>query len=133
MPHKRKSDYEVGYGKPPKKSQFKKGRSGNPNGRPKGTSFRALTKHLAHPVTLRIGEKTVTLPCDEALLLKAMVKGDTRLLIEYWRMRRAEDHSADVLEERRLTHEEMLDLLDDYVPPEPEPGDESRESDDEEE
>ena len=29
--------YDVGYGKPPKHAQFKKGRSGNLNGRPKGT------------------------------------------------------------------------------------------------
>ena len=29
-------DYEVGYGKPPKKHQFKPGQSGNRNGRPKG-------------------------------------------------------------------------------------------------
>jgi hypothetical protein len=27
--------YEVGYGKPPKDTQFKKGSSGNPKGRPK--------------------------------------------------------------------------------------------------
>ena len=29
------ADYEVGYGKPPKKSQFKGGQSGNPRGRPR--------------------------------------------------------------------------------------------------
>ncbi len=28
------SDFEIGYGKPPKKSQFKSGVSGNPKGRP---------------------------------------------------------------------------------------------------
>jgi hypothetical protein len=29
--------YEVGFAKPPKKSRFKKGQSGNPGGRPKGS------------------------------------------------------------------------------------------------
>ena len=29
--------YEVGYGRPPKETQFRKGQSGNPKGRPKGS------------------------------------------------------------------------------------------------
>jgi hypothetical protein len=32
-------EYEVGYGKPPKHSRFKKGKSGNPQGRSKGTKI----------------------------------------------------------------------------------------------
>jgi Family of unknown function (DUF5681) len=30
-------DYQVGYGKPPRHSQFKRGQSGNPRGRPAGS------------------------------------------------------------------------------------------------
>jgi hypothetical protein len=36
MPPKMTRDYEVGYGKPPLHTRFQKGRSGNPNGRPRG-------------------------------------------------------------------------------------------------
>jgi len=37
MPPKAPRDYEVGYGKPPHHTRFKKGQSGNPRGRPSGS------------------------------------------------------------------------------------------------
>jgi len=37
MPSDKKRDYEVGYGKPPCHTRFKKGQSGNPKGRPSDT------------------------------------------------------------------------------------------------
>jgi hypothetical protein len=53
MPHE--TDYEVGYGKPPEHSRFKKGQSGNPRGRPRGS------KNMATLVGEALDEKvTVT-------------------------------------------------------------------------
>jgi len=37
MPSKIPCDYDVGYGKPPRHTRFKKGQSGNPRGRPSGS------------------------------------------------------------------------------------------------
>jgi hypothetical protein len=37
MPSDKEGDYEVGYGKPPRNTRFKKGQSGNPAGRARGT------------------------------------------------------------------------------------------------
>ena len=46
--------YEVGFGKPPKRTQFKKGRSGNPYGRPpkKPDVYSELTEVLRENVTI---------------------------------------------------------------------------------
>lgn len=52
-----KVEYEVGYGKPPKTSQFKPGQSGNRKGRPKGSQNFAtvLEKELNSTVTVTEG------------------------------------------------------------------------------
>ena len=49
-----KYDYEVGYQKPPKATQFAKGHSGNPNGRPKGTKNWAISLHAALSQTVTV-------------------------------------------------------------------------------
>ena len=67
-------DYEVGYGKPPKHTRFKKGKSGNPGGRPKGTkNFKTdFEEELRSPIRVREGGKAVVMSKQ-----RAMVKGLT--------------------------------------------------------
>jgi hypothetical protein len=76
-------DESVGYGRPPKKYRWQKGRSGNSKGRPKkakGTRS-TLRDLLLAEVTGTEGGKTVTLTKIEILILAQIskaAKGDTR-------------------------------------------------------
>ena len=79
------SDFPVGYGKPPTKTQFKKGQSGNPKGRPKGSTNldELIRKLLMKPVTVTQNGKATKVPTIEALLAKAISRaasGDHRAL-----------------------------------------------------
>jgi Family of unknown function (DUF5681) len=54
MPSDNKGDYEVGYGKPPRHTRFKRGRSGNPRGRRPGSRnlSTVLSDALNEPVVV---------------------------------------------------------------------------------
>nr|WP_087575756.1 DUF5681 domain-containing protein [Sphingomonas sp. CDS-1] len=80
-----RGDYEVGYKKPPKRTQFKKGQSGNPKGRPKGAkSLQTIARRLlTEKISVRTarGENRVTR--IEAMMMKLIEsasKGDFRAL-----------------------------------------------------
>lgn len=72
-------EYRVGYGNPPLEGRFKKGVSGNPGGRRKGSDTRAVLRRLwaANPNALGEGQLAV----DHAIrLIEALMKRDHEAL-----------------------------------------------------
>lgn len=81
-----KSEYNVGYGKPPKEHQFKKGQSGNPNGRPKklkaDTLFEQMALNLTDTVNTSYGEMSKLELLATSTIKDAIQKdGNSRKLI----------------------------------------------------
>jgi hypothetical protein len=78
-------DYDIGYGKPPQHTQFPKGRSGNPAGRPKGARSleEELKRLLATKTKIKLNGTIKTVPAVRALgivLIQKAMAGDVRAL-----------------------------------------------------
>ena len=92
MPPASEKEYDVGYGKPPVAARFKKGMSGNPKGRPKGSKNRLpylneerlkdiIIAEAYRDISVVEGGKSVTYPMAQAVVRSLAVnaaKGQAR-------------------------------------------------------
>jgi hypothetical protein len=121
VPESGSGNYEVGYKKPPRNTQFRKGKSGNPAGRPKrAVNVQAsLHKTLTEPVQVRINGKLKKMSTWDAFLMNQkteMLKGDPKAIAMFLKMMIAADMIKLPQESETdvsITREEQQ-MLDDF-------------------
>ena len=114
------TEYEVGFGKPPEQSQFRKGLSGNPRGRPKGALNKKtiLSRALREKVVITENGKRKRVTKHEALykqLVNKSVSGDLKAMIEVIKLDACSEEAANDSIDTQLseTDQEILDgILD---------------------
>ena len=115
------SDDEVGYGKPPKKTQFKPGQSGNPKGRPKGAkNIKTVVEQEAYStITIKESGKTSKVTKLEALAKSTLangIKGDPKAASIAWGLlKQFLDHEDPQAAEQAPPTEEELKILNNHA------------------
>jgi Family of unknown function (DUF5681) len=122
MHKKQRTEYDVGYGKPPAHTRFKKGQSGNGKGRPKKSkSFVALLADaLEERVVVQEGGRRRSMTKRQALAKQFANKGAmgdlkaAKMVLEL--VSHIDDHKTEQLEERQreaeASRERVLRKLD---------------------
>ena len=80
-------EYDVGYGKPPRSTQFVKGKSGNPKGRRKGsknlaTVFSEVTRELIHVKENGVSKTVTKIEAIMRQMTSKAMSGDLRAMKE---------------------------------------------------
>jgi tetratricopeptide (TPR) repeat protein len=96
----------VGYKRPPARTRFPKGKSGNPKGRPKGQPSVAnvIRDILNEPVSVRAGEKSRNMPSIEAMVrvqVNNTCQGDKRALTAFMDVLEMTGRTKEMTDEER--------------------------------
>ncbi|MGJ5620419.1 DUF5681 domain-containing protein [Sulfitobacter sp. MF3-043] len=116
------SEYEVGFGKPPSKTRFKPGQSGNPKGRPRGSKNKRrglaeermkdiILDEAYRGITVRDGHRNVTLPIAQAVMRSISVNAARG---QHRAQRLFAELLASVETANRALHNKLLDGAIDY-------------------
>lgn len=106
----------TGYKIPPKDTQFKPGKSGNPKGRPKGrkNTYTELSEVLSQKISITMDGKPVKINKRTAILLQAVnraVKGELRAIqhiLPYMLAIDAENEHFDAIRETLSTNDQAI-------------------------
>jgi Family of unknown function (DUF5681) len=112
--------YEIGYRKPPASGKFKKGSSGNPKGRPKGSKnfITLLEKELAQPIIVTENGKKKKLSRMQAMvkrLVAGAMQGDVKQLMSLIEVLRKTGSFDRTDASESLVPEDYEAILDAYV------------------
>lgn len=122
MPSKKQNGvgYKVGYKKPPQHSRFKKGKSGNPSGRPKGalnkvndnSLYALLDQEVSGVVSIMNGDQKLTMTRASIViktLIQSAMKGNTRAIAMALEHMKIMDEKG-LAEAARLARQQAADL-----------------------
>ena len=99
--------YEVGYGKPPKANQFRKGQTGNPRGKRRGEEnlISAFKRHVLKRIKMKAGDTIRTITLAEAVILKnynAALQKDSFAMGNIYRLAESSGEFVDLTDSKQV-------------------------------